>query len=291
MDILDDIKTTFKEGSALTKLIYINVGVFLLIKIIGVFFYLSGQSFPVISWLAVPSDTSALLQRPWTIFTYMFLHEGFIHILFNLLGLYWFGKLFLYHFEGNKLIGVYLLGGISGALLYVIAYNLIPVFQSVNGLLLGASASIFAVLVATAFYDPNRGIMIPLIGTFPLKYVAAFYVLLSVIGISSTNPGGNIAHLGGALFGWFYIYRLGKGKDMSSGIVKLVNKIAELFKPKSKMKVTFKQDNLPKDDHQYNQMKNIQQEEINQILEKIAKSGYDSLSKKEKEILFSQGKK
>lgn len=291
MDILEDIKITFKEGSALTKLIYINLGVFLLIKIIGVFFYLSGQSFPVIRWLAVPSDTSALLVRPWTIITYMFLHEGFIHILFNLLGLYWFGKLFLYHFEGNKLIGVYLLGGIAGALLYVAAYNVIPVFQSVNGLLLGASASIFAVLVATAFYDPNRGIMIPLIGTFPLKYVAVFYVLLSVIGISSTNPGGNIAHLGGALFGWFYIYRLGKGRDMSSGIVNFINKIADLFKPKSKMKVSFKQDTPPRDDHEYNHMKHAQQDEINKILEKIAKSGYDSLSKKEKEILFSQGKK
>ncbi len=291
MDILQDIKITFKQGSALTKLIYINLGVFLLIKIIGVFFYLSGQSMPVITWLAVPSDPVALVHRPWTIITYMFLHEGFIHILFNLLGLYWFGKLFLYHFEGNKLIGVYLLGGIAGALLYVAAYNLIPVFQSVNGLLLGASASIFAVLVAAAFYDPNRGIMIPLFGTYPLKYVALFYVVLSVIGISSTNPGGNIAHLGGALMGWFYIHRLGKGNDMSSGIVKLVNKIAEIFKPKSKMRVTYKQEEPPRDDYEYARMKNAQQEEINRILEKIAKSGYDSLSKSEKEILFSQGKK
>ncbi len=290
MDIWQDIKSTFKHGSALTRLIYINIGVFLLIKIIGVFFYLAGQPSPLINWLAVPSNTSGLIAKPWTVITYMFLHFGFIHLLFNLLGLYWFGKLFLYHFEGNKLLSVYLLGGIAGALLYIVAYNLIPVFQSVNALLMGASASIFAILVAVAFYDPNRGIMIPLIGTFPLKYIAAFYVLLSVIGISSSNPGGNIAHLGGAVWGWFYIYRLGKGKDMGAGFVQFINKIGDSFKPKNNLKVTFKQP-PPRDDHEYNRMKNVQQEEINRILEKIAKSGYDSLTKGEKEILFKQGKK
>ena len=290
MDILQDIKTTFKEGSALTRLIYINIGVFLLVKIIGVLFFLAGQPSVIVSWLAVPSNLSGLILKPWTIITYMFFHVGFIHILFNILGLYWFGKLFLYHFEGNKLLSVYLMGGIAGAVLYVIAYNLFPVFQTVNGLLLGASASIFAILVATAFYDPNREIMIPLIGTFPLKYVTAFYVLLSVIGISTSNPGGNIAHLGGAFWGWFYIYRLGKGKEMGTGIVKLIDKIVALFKPKSKLKVTFKQP-PPRDDHEYNRLKNIQQQEINKILEKIAKSGYDSLTKTEKEILFKQGKK
>ncbi len=290
MDIWQDIKSTFKHGSALTRLIYINIGVFLLIKIIGVFFYLAEQPSPLINWLAVPSNTSGLIAKPWTVITYMFLHFGFIHLLFNLLGLYWFGKLFLYHFEGNKLLSVYLLGGIAGALLYIVAYNLIPVFQSVNALLMGASASIFAILVAVAFYDPNRGIMIPLIGTFPLKYIAAFYVLLSVIGISSSNPGGNIAHLGGAVWGWFYIYRLGKGKDMGAGFVQFINKIGDSFKPKNNLKVTFKQP-PPRDDHEYNRMKNVQQEEINRILEKIAKSGYDSLTKGEKEILFKQGKK
>ncbi|MEZ5104945.1 MAG: rhomboid family intramembrane serine protease [Draconibacterium sp.] len=290
MDIFDDIKTTFKEGSVLTRLIYINIGVFLLLKIVGVLFFLSGRSLPITGWLSVPSDLSTLALRPWTIITYMFLHEGFIHLLFNILGLYWFGKLFLYHFEGSKLLSVYILGGIAGAFLYVLAYSIFPVFQSVHGLLLGASASIFAILVATAFYDPNREIMIPLIGTFPLKYVTIFYVLLSVIGISTSNPGGNIAHLGGAIWGWFYINRLGKGQDIGAGVSKIIDGIASAFKPKSKMKVTFKQE-APRDDHEYNKLKHVQQEEINRILEKIAKSGYDSLSKSEKDILFQQGKK
>ncbi len=289
MEIFDDIKRTFKEGSALTRLIYINLGVFLLVKILGVFFYLAGQPFMLINWLSVPSNFSALLTRPWTLVTYMFFHVGFIHILFNVLGLYWFGKLFLYNFEGSKLTSVYLLGGISGGLLYVLAYNLFPIFQGVNGLLLGASGAIMAILVAVSVYDPNREIYLFFIGKFPLKYVAAFYILLSVIGISTSNPGGNIAHLGGALWGWFYIVQLRKGKDMGDGFIRFLNKIVDAFKPKSNMKVTYKQP--PRDDHEYNKMKHEQQEEINRILEKIAKKGYDSLSKSEKELLFKQGKK
>ncbi len=289
MEIFDEIKQTFKNGSALTRLIYINLGVFLLVKIVGVFFYFANQPYTVVRWFSVPSSFSALLVRPWTLITYMFFHVGFIHILFNLLGLYWFGKLFLYHFEGSKLTSVYLLGGISGGLLYVLAYNLFPVFHGVNGLLLGASGSIIAILVAVSVYDPNREIYLYFIGKFPLKYVAAFYVLLSVISISSSNPGGNIAHLGGALWGWFYIVQLRKGKDMGDGFIRFLNRIADAFKPKSNMKVTYKQP--PRDDHEYAKMKHEQQEEINRILEKIAKKGYDSLSKSEKELLFKQGKK
>lgn len=293
MDIASDIKRTFKEGSALTRLIYINIGVFLLLKVIAVFFYLVGQPFAIYNWLSVPSITEVLVQRPWTPFTYMFLHTGFLHLLFNVLGLYWFGQLFMYHFEGRKLLAVYLLGGLAGAFLYILAYNVFPVFDSVYGLLMGASASVFAILVAIAVYDPNREIHLFFIGKFPLKYVAAFYVLLSVIGISTSNPGGNIAHLGGAVWGWFYIYQLRKGKDMGAGLVDLLDKIAAwfkgVFKERSNMKVTYKKP--PTDDREYNREKNNQQNNLNHILDKIGKSGYDSLSKKEKELLFKQGKK
>lgn len=293
MDILDEIKQTFKHGSVLTRLIYINVGVFLGVKIIGVFFYLAGQPNFLEVWLSLPSDLGILATRPWTIVTYMFMHGGFIHLLFNILGLYWFGKLFLYHFEGAKLLSVYLLGGLVAGLLYLIAFNVFPAFMGTRSILLGASGSIFAVLVAAAFYDPERQLMIPLIGTFPLKYVAVFYVVLSIIGISASNPGGNIAHVGGAFWGWFYIRQLGKGKDLGAGLVSFIDRagksISETVKPKNRMKVTYKQ--APRDDYEYNRQKHSQQEEMNHILDKIAKTGYDSLSKKEKEILFKQGKK
>lgn len=293
MDILGEIKRTFKEGSVLTRLIYVNIGVFLVLKIIGVFFYLAGQPFSLLPYLAVPSNTTELIHRPWTVVSYMFLHENFLHLLFNVLGLYWFGLLFLYRFEGDKLLSVYLLGGLVGAAFYVIAYNVFPAFESANAVLLGASASIFAILVAISFYDPNREIYLFFIGKFPLKYVAIFYVILSVIGISTSNPGGNIAHLGGAFWGWFYIYNLRKGKDMGSGLSSFLDKMkaffADAFSGKPRMKVTYKQP--PRDDHEYAKQHHVQQEEINHILDKIAKSGYDSLSKKEKELLFKQGKK
>lgn len=292
MNIFDDIKRTFKEGSALTRLIYINLGVFLAVSILGVFLYLSGQPNVLADWLSLPSNTSEILKKPWSPVTYMFLHTGFLHLLFNILGLYWFGKLFLYRLDNGKLISVYLLGGLSGAAFYLLAYNLLPVFQSVNGLLMGASASVFAILVAIAFYDPNQEIRLSFIGSFQLKYIALFYVLLSVVEISSRNPGGNIAHLGGAFWGWFYIFQLRKGNDMGDGFVNVLNKIshgfAAMFKPKNNMKVTHKQ--APRDDHEYNKLKHAEQEEINRILEKVGKSGYDSLSKKEKGLLFSQGK-
>jgi membrane associated rhomboid family serine protease len=290
VDIWADIKRTFKQGSALTRLIYINLGVFLLIKLLGVIFYLAGIPFSLVEWLSVPSNPALLLQRFWTPVSYMFLHAGFLHLLFNILGLYWFGKLFLYHFEGDKLLSVYLLGGLSGALVYVLAFNIFPVFASVNAILLGASASVFAILVAIAVYDPQREIHLFFIGRFPLKYIAAFYVILSIIGISASNPGGNLAHLGGVAWGWFYISQLRKGKDWGSGLVAFIDKVGDWFKPKERMKVTFKQQTPPRDDYEYKRQQNIQQEEINRILDKIAKSGYESLTKKEKEILFKQGK-
>lgn len=292
MDIWNDIKQTFKYGSALTRLIYVNLGVFVVLKLVSIVFFLSGASFSPFALFSVPSEVSDLLRRPWTLVTYMFLHEGFLHLLFNVLGLYWFGQLFLLHFEGRKLLSVYLLGGMAGALLYVVAYNISPAFRSVYGLLLGASASVMAILVAVATYDPNREIYLFFIGRFPLKYVAAFYVLLSVLSISGTNPGGNIAHVGGAFWGWFYIAQLRKGKDYGSGLVLWIDRlgiwIKELFQSKKRMRVTYRQP--PRDDYEYNRYKKANQEEINRILDKIAQSGYDSLTRKEKETLFKQGK-
>ena len=289
MDIVSEIKQSFKEGSVLTRIIYVNLGVFLLIKLTGVVFMLVSQSFSLSYWLALPSEIDALLYRPYTFITYMFVHENFLHILFNLLGLYWFGKMLLYYFEGDKLLGLYLFGGISGGVLYIIAYNLLPVFASVNGMLIGASASVYAILIALAVYDPNREIHLFFIGKFTLKHVVAFYILVSVLSISSSNPGGNIAHLGGALWGWFYISRLRKGKNTGFRLIKFVNSIPNCFKLKPKMKVRYKQP--PRDDYEYNRYKNLQQEEINRILDKISKSGYENLSKQEKELLFNQGKK
>ncbi len=294
MGILDEIKHSFKTGSSLTKLIYINLGVFIFIKFIQVFFFLFNieadfvQS--VVHQLAVPAQFSSLLTKPWTIITYMFLHIGFLHILFNLLWLYWFGKIFLEYLDGKKLLSVYFLGGLSGALLYMVAYNLFPVFANIlpESVALGASASVLAIVIAISAYVPNYTVYLLFIGPVRLKYIALFTIILDIISIAGTNPGGHIAHLGGAMFGWFYIYRYRQGRDMTRGFNRLMDSFFALFRPAKKIKVTYRKTET---DYEYNKRRAEKQKVIDQILEKISESGYDSLTKEEKEILFRQSNK
>ena len=289
MNLLDEIKESFHKGSTLTRLIYINLGVFLLIRIVNVFYFLAGVEFPFIDWLALPADLETLLSRPWTLLTYMFLHFDFLHILFNLLWLYWMGQIFLGYFNQAKLLTVYLLGGLAGGVFYILGYNFFPVFaESVEkARLLGASASVIAIVTALAMHAPNHSIHLMFIGPIRIKYIALFSVLLYVIGISSSNAGGNLAHLGGAFWGMVYILQLRRGVDQSKGIGWLSAKLKNLFTPKPKVRVTYRK---PVNDLEYKRMKNQEQERMNEILEKISKSGYGSLSKEEKEILFKMGK-
>jgi membrane associated rhomboid family serine protease len=289
MGIWDEIKESFKEGSALTRLIYINLGVFLVFRILNVFFFLSGTPFPFMDWLALPADFSALASRPWTLITYMFLHFDFLHILFNLLWLYWMGQIFLSYFDQGKLVTIYLLGGIFGGLFYVAGYNLFPVFSQIvtDSRLLGASASVIAIVTALAVHAPNHTLHLMFIGPVKMKYIALFSVLMYVIGISSSNAGGNLAHLGGAFWGVIYVLQLRHGIDLGKGINGLFSGLKKTFSPKPKVKVSYRK---PVDDIEYNRQKNQDQKRMNEILEKISKSGYDSLSKEEKEILFRMGK-
>jgi membrane associated rhomboid family serine protease len=289
MTIWDEIKESFKEGSSLTRLIYINLGVFLTIRIINVFYFLAGTPFPFLDWLALPADFGILASRPWTLITYMFLHFDFLHILFNLLWLYWMGQIFLGYFDQGKLITIYLLGGITGGIFFVAGFNLFPVFSEYipEARLLGASASVIAIVAALAVYAPNHTIHLMFIGPVKMKYLALFSVLLYVIEISASNPGGNLAHLGGAFWGVIYVLQLRRGIDPGKGINRLLSGINKFFTPKSKVKITYRK---PVDDIEYNRQKNQDKTRMNQILEKISKSGYDSLSKEEKELLFRMGK-
>lgn len=290
MSILDEIKESFKKGSALTRLIYINIGVFLVIRIINVFFFLLNQDFSLISWLALPADISQLVYKPWTLITYMFLHFDFLHILFNILWLYWLGKLFLFYFNEKQLIGIYLLGGIVGGIFFLAAYNLFPAFanQVPFSQLLGASASVIAIVIAVAMWAPNHTINLLFVGPIKMKYIALVAVAMYVIGIASSNAGGNLAHIGGAAFGLLFVLQYRKNNDLTKGVSSLLDKGAKLFKPKQKIKITYK--GKANDDIEYNRQQNLKQEEVNRVLEKISKSGYDSLTKEEKELLFKMGK-
>ncbi|MFN8241794.1 MAG: rhomboid family intramembrane serine protease [Bacteroidales bacterium] len=294
MGIWDDIKTTFRKGNSLIRLIYINIGVFLLLTIAGIIGFLLVN--PAIldettRLLSVPSSLNVLLVRPWTVITYMFTHREVLHILVNLLWLYWFGKIFLEYFDQKKLVALYLLGGLSGALVYVLSYNIFPVFateveKSIP--LLGASASVMAIVIAIAAYVPDYTVSLFLFGRVKIKYIALVIFILTSILDFSVNSGGKLAHIGGALFGYLYTLNYRRGKDMGKWINRILDSIATLLKPSKKMKVTYRRQ---ADDYEYNRKKTEHQAEINKILDKISKGGYDSLTKSEKDMLFRESQK
>lgn len=294
MNIWDEIKLTFKHGSIITRIIYVNLAVFLVVRVIYVFFYMFNVDFDLLKWLALPSSLEGLATRPWTLITYMFLHFDFLHIIFNLLWLYWFGRIFLNYFDEKKLLGTYIMGGIAGGLAYMLAYNFIPAFTGTTSILLGASASIIAIVVACALYVPNLQLNILLISSFfgPIKiiWIALFSVALYFLGISGTNAGGNIAHLGGAFWGFIYMMQLKKGHDIIAPFNRFLSSLPSLFKRK-KMRVTYRNNAASMSDWEYNSRKRKEKEAMNEILDKIGKSGYESLTKREKEILFHASSK
>ncbi len=290
MNIFEEIAESFKKGGMLVKLIYINLAVFLVYNLLFVFFFLAGakESFNLINYLAVPAHIPNFLARPWTIFTYMFFHEGFLHILFNLLWLYWLGQIFVHYKSEKELLGVYIMGGIAGAALYMLFYNVFPVFAESLPLshALGASAAVYAVVFAISTLKPNLALNLLFIGPVKLKYIAAFMVILDIISIAGTNAGGHIAHIGGALFGSFFIISQRNGVNLLKPIQWLIDILVNNnpFRRKPKMKVDYRRTT---DDMEYNRIKVEKQKEIDIILDKISKSGYDSLSAEEKKNLFN----
>lgn len=292
MSIADDIKANFKHGDMLTKLIFINVGIYLLVNIIKVIGSFAGNNveYFIVDYLAMPSGTVDLLYRFWTPLTYMFLHKGFLHILFNMLWFYWLGKIFIDMLNGRRLLSVYLLGGFAGAALYVLIYNLMGI-QSHP--ILGASAAVMAVVIATATYFPNYTIYLFLFGPVKLKYLGIAAVVLDVITLDDGNFGGHIAHFGGEIFGFIWASQLKKGNDISKGFTVLVDKVLTVFKPKSKVKIHYRNSSTPSYSSYSQDAKkqNVPQENIDKILDKIANSGYNSLTKEEKEILFKMSNK
>lgn len=276
----DLFNKAFRSGNPLFLFIGINVVVFIAINVFSLGEFLSGSQGSGTKWilthLSVPAFYRELPYKFWTIISYMFVQRDFFHILFNMLWLYWMGRIFMDFLNKKQFIFTYLSGGIAGAILYLLAYNLIPVFliNAPNSILLGASASVMAIVVATATLVPEYSIQLILFGNVKLKFLALAYFFLDIIGMSGANPGGSIAHIGGAIMGFIFIKQLQNGNDLS-----------KLFDRKSKLKVV--KNNSPK------ASKNdfADQAVIDSILDKISKSGYDSLSKAEKEQLFKASKK
>ncbi|WP_377143223.1 rhomboid family intramembrane serine protease [Mucilaginibacter lutimaris] len=277
-----------RSGNKLVWLIGINIIVFLIINVPAVAEQLFITGFGnshilafIHEYLFLPASLPKLLHRFWTPFTYMFMHSGPMHVLFNMAWLYWMGQIFE-DFLGNKrTIGLYLFGGLTGGVLFVACYNLLPAFTNIQAAsfssVVGASASVMAVVVATATLLPNYTVGLFLIGPVKLKYLVIFMVIIDFILIAEDNPGGEIAHLGGALFGFIYIKQMQRGNDWILGINKL-------FAPKPKLRVVSNNTNQRKASTA------PKQEDLDRILDKISATGYDSLSKQEKETLDNLSK-
>lgn len=304
--IKDDIRLAFqRKDDYVIKLVIINLFVFTACVIIYVGTFISlgqreGSYFYhglIKPWISLSSNFSEVLFKPWTLISYAFVHSiGIGHILFNCLGLYWFGRIVQDLVGKNKILGLYVTGGIAGGLLFIIAYNTMPLFAGSTGQLVGASASVIAIVVAAAVFAPDFTLNLFFIGPVKLKWIALFYVLMSILGAVGRNAGGNIAHLGGALMGFIYAKELQKGRDWGKWVIVTVSWFGALFKPQpKKMKVTYRSDNKTKTKttaprSKKEKVDNPNQDEIDRILDKISQSGYESLTKDEKQKLFNASK-
>ncbi|HEY3402506.1 MAG TPA: rhomboid family intramembrane serine protease [Ohtaekwangia sp.] len=306
--MFDEFKNAFQRyNNGHVQLIIINVVVFLALGVLFVVakFSQSPSLFnSVYLQLALPSDLNDLLHKPWTILTYSFTHLfhyslgapdrdqiGIFHILFNMLGFYWFAKVFIEYLGSDKLISLYVLGGLAGGLLFLLLYNTIPYFEGNISILVGASAAVFAVMTAVAVLLPDYTFFLMFIGPVKVKYIAAFYILISFLFSAGDNAGGNIAHLGGALMGFVYIKQLQAGVNWGSWITVTLDWFKNLFKPKPKVKVTYRSEDRLKKTKSSSSKPQVSQEELDAILDKISVGGYESLSKEEKEKLFNASKK
>ena len=286
--IIEDFKNSWnKKDNGLVKIILINVIFFVSMSILQVVFTLSGLTslfVILLNKLMLPAELKTFIFQPWSLISYFFLHMNFMHILWNMLFLYWFGKIIHDNIGNNAIISLYVLGGIIGGLFYMALYNIIPYYSEMvsESLMLGASAGVFSVVVGSATLLPNYTFYLLFLGPVRIKYIALFYVLLSFLDVSGNNAGGEIAHLGGAFIGFLYIKQLQNGINMGEGIINFINYFSS-----EKRKTKRKADNVSSESNR----DNISQDEIDKILDKISDSGYSSLSKKEKEKLFNASKK
>tara|TARA_R110002049_G_scaffold609_7_gene3463 strand:- start:5877 stop:6731 length:855 start_codon:yes stop_codon:yes gene_type:complete len=284
MSFIDTLKYKFKTGTIIDKLIYLNVGVFAVTLLITVLNGLyKGNSNFIVEWFSLDSNLDAFLTKPWSIISYGFLHADFIHLLFNMITLYFIGNLFIQYFTQKQALQFYILGTLFGGILYLVSQNYFPLFEGENSTLVGASAGISAIFIGIATYMPNYQIKIPLLGFIKFWHLAIVWLAFDVIGLIGANAGGNFSHLGGSLFGFLYVNQVSNKK------IDIFGSFTSFFKRKEKTLKTVHKSSKRKQQTVKNEVPN--QKQIDAILDKISKSGYDTLTKTEKEFLFKQGKR
>ena len=302
--ILDDFKNAWnKPNNAPAQLIIINVIVFLFLGTLWVISSISQADalFTVIyNQFSIPPIFQDFILRPWTIITYGFAHSltGIFHILFNMLIFYWFSRLIVEYLGNQKVISIYVVGALAGGLAYLVVYNTIPFYiqnsGSISGMV-GASAAVYATVVAAATLNPNYTFFMLFLGPVKIKYIAFFYIVVSFLGSVGANAGGNIAHLGGAAIGYLYVVQLQKGNDIGAWVIQFINFVKSFFQPQPKIKVSHKKPrkaatSRAQKSTRKSSVSSTSQDEIDAILDKISQSGYESLSKEEKQKLFDASK-
>jgi membrane associated rhomboid family serine protease len=298
--IKNEIQFAFRQrDNFLPQLIIINVVIWLFTILLFLFTGMDRTSTVYGFWQDIfhlPADFKGFLFKPWTLFSYQFMHDtrGIFHLVGNMLALYWFGRLVTDLVGARKFINLYITAGVFGGVVYLLMYNLVPVYvqnQPILGLI-GASGSVFGVAVAAATLAPEYRFNLLLFGPVKIVYIVGVYILMSVLMLTQANAGGGMAHLGGAFFGWFYITSLRRGNDYGKWIYATIEFTRNVFKPKPKMKVS-KGGGSKKSGTSSKKGRTktgVSQEEIDRILDKISQSGYESLTKEEKEKLFSASK-
>ena len=285
----NNLKYQFKTSSIVIKLIVINAIIFLAVRLIA--FFLGMTPGQLTQWFILPESAGSVILQPWSLLTYAFLHFGFFHILFNMLWLYWFGRFVLNLFDEKRFLTIYLLGAFFGGLLYVATHNIFPALMGSSAGLIGASGAVTAIMVFIATYTPNAEVMV---FRFRIKLwqIALVLVLLDLVLLpNSDNAGGRLAHIGGAIFGFVYAQQLQKGNDIGKWFENVINWVENLFKPRKKKPFTKVHRNKKTAAKRSTaETKNNNQKKIDEILDKIGKSGYESLTKAEKDFLFKAGK-
>lgn len=298
MSIKDDIRFAFqKQNNAHVQFVLVNVAVFLLMNVLNIFSNI-GQTeiFRLISrtLFNLPAGIEEFIYKPWTIVTYGFAHLDFFHIISNMLFLYFIGRVLEDFIGSRRFINIYILGAMAGGLLYLICYNTIPFYMERSPVwgMIGASAAVNAIVVAAATLSPNFEFKFFLIGNVKLKYVALFLVLMSFLQVDGGNAGGNLAHLGGAGIGYLFIKQLQGGNDLGSFLNGIYSFVGGLINPSKKVKVSYRKEGASnvKSTSTSKSSSITSQAEIDAILDKIAESGYESLSKGEKDKLFNASK-
>ncbi len=297
-EIWNDIKERFKKGDILTRLIYVNSGVFILSVLFSIILGLvTGKNYDSASslftwWFALPiNNLEGFIFKPYTLITSMFLHIDLLHVFFNMLILYFLGKIFLNYFNQKQLFGLYVLGGLIGGIALLLITNISPYFKA-STVAYGASAAVMAIVIGVVSYTPKT--TVNLFGVFPVKilWIGVFFVLSDIIYFYDSNTGGHIAHLVGAGVGYWFASACKQGRDITLKINRYIDKTIGLFTRKAHMKVVYNQSKVRKmSDTEYNVNQKVSQAEIDAILDKISASGYSSLTKKEKDILFQYSNK